>query len=158
MHSDILKQRIVSSIARKQPTASYIQLNKQASASRKDRAMASQPTPLVLRGIGIPINDLTGMKRMRSSQITNGSGFHHQDKFDSAVLGWEGLPTTVMEKTMTAFMGEITDKPEWTRKVFDDIIVSKWRAERAHRATNVQVHEVFTDEMFDYVCVLHQTG
>lgn len=120
--------------------------------------MASQPTPLKLRGIGIPINDLTGMKKMRSSQTNDRSEFYHEEKFESAVLGWEGLPTTVMEKTMTAFMGEITDKPEWTRKVFDEIIVTKWRAERAHRANNTQLHEVFTDEMFDYVRGLDQAG
>jgi hypothetical protein len=117
--------------------------------------MTSERKPNMLRGFGLPVNDHTGLKKMVQSDPAD---LHRQDKFESAVLGWQGLPTTVMEKTMTAFMGEITDKPEWTRKVFDDIIVSKWRAERACRAGYVHLHEVFTDEMFDYVCVLHWAG
>ncbi len=30
---------------------------------------------------------------------------------------------------MIGFINVITDKPEWTRKVFDEKIVAKWRAE-----------------------------
>jgi hypothetical protein len=116
--------------------------------------MASEREPIVLRGLGIPINDLTGLKTMvRSVHGPHLAGYFTHDQFESAVLGWEGLATTVMEKTMTAFMGEITDKPEWTRKVFDETIVSRWRAERAGRAKDVHIREIFTDAMFEYVCV-----
>lgn len=36
---------------------------------------------------------------------------------------------SVRERRMMEFVDQITDKPEWTRKVFDEGIVAKWRAE-----------------------------
>jgi hypothetical protein len=115
--------------------------------------MADEQASIMLRGFGVPVNDLAGIKSMvRGNPDNNSSYWKDKNKFKCAVLDWSGVPTTVTEKTMTAFMGEITDKPEWTRKIFDQSIVSKWRAERANRAAGVPLREVFTDEMFDYVC------
>ncbi|KAF5314643.1 hypothetical protein D9611_007124 [Ephemerocybe angulata] len=38
---------------------------------------------------------------------------------------------TVREILMLQFMEQVTDKPEWQKKVFDETIVEKWRAETA---------------------------
>lgn len=55
------------------------------------------------------------------------------------------------ERRMLDFMGSITDKPEWERKVFDEEIVAKWRAE-AKAVPNVEDNDVFmSDGMFDNV-------
>jgi len=36
---------------------------------------------------------------------------------------------TLRERRMLDFMGQITDKPGWTRKVFDKMTIAKWREE-----------------------------
>ncbi|TEB33690.1 hypothetical protein FA13DRAFT_106160 [Coprinellus micaceus] len=36
---------------------------------------------------------------------------------------------TLRERTMLRFMNAVTDKPDWTNKVFDEAIVEKWRSE-----------------------------
>jgi hypothetical protein len=47
----------------------------------------------------------------------------------SAVLGWNHDPMTVRDRCMLAFMNTITDKVDWTRKVFNEEIVAKWKEE-----------------------------
>lgn len=51
---------------------------------------------------------------------------------------------------MMALMGEITEKPEWNRKVFDEEIVSKWRAETLALNDDAQPERVLTAKAFDY--------
>lgn len=43
--------------------------------------------------------------------------------------GYPAQGVSVRERRMMEFVNQITDKPEWTRKVFDEEIVAKWRAE-----------------------------
>ncbi|KZF21064.1 hypothetical protein L228DRAFT_248827 [Xylona heveae TC161] len=51
--------------------------------------------------------------------------------FESALSVGEGFERilTLREITMLQIMNEVTDKPEWNRKVFDKDICNKWRAE-----------------------------
>ena len=53
---------------------------------------------------------------------------------------------TYREIMMLRIMNELTDKPEWNRKVFDETIIQKWRAEAlATHSANV------TEKCVDYV-------
>jgi len=49
--------------------------------------------------------------------------------FAEGIEGWSGERLTVRELAMLRLTESITDKPDWDRKVFDDSIVAKWRAE-----------------------------
>jgi len=51
---------------------------------------------------------------------------------------------------MLAFINKISDKPEWERKVFDEEIVSKWRAEGVVRSEELG-DLVLSEKMFDFV-------
>jgi hypothetical protein len=44
---------------------------------------------------------------------------------------------TIREITMMRIMNSITDKPGWDKKVFDDTITAKWRAELLHSGQDV---------------------
>ena len=64
---------------------------------------------ILLPGFGLPLEQKTGIP--------------------NAMDSWNTRPITVRERSMIALMATIKDKPDWTRKVFDETIVSKWRAE-----------------------------
>ncbi|CAK7203856.1 hypothetical protein SEUCBS139899_006605 [Sporothrix eucalyptigena] len=53
------------------------------------------------------------------------------------------------ERRMLAFMDNITDKPEWERKVFDEAIVDKWRAEAKAMPEEDNSDVFMSDAMFD---------
>ncbi|EFX00262.1 duf1665 domain containing protein [Grosmannia clavigera kw1407] len=56
---------------------------------------------------------------------------------------------TLRERRMLDFIGTITDKPDWHRKVFDEAIVEKWRNE-ARDMPRVADNDVYMSEiMFD---------
>lgn len=46
---------------------------------------------------------------------------------------------------MIAMMNDVTAKPDWEAKVFDESIVNKWRSEAASEIMN------FSHTMFDFV-------
>ena len=58
----------------------------------------------------------------------------------------EITPFVFREVLMLRIMNELTDKPEWSRKVFDENITKKWRDE----ALSAQPDNV-TDECINYV-------
>ncbi|KAI9795316.1 MAG: hypothetical protein M1833_007228 [Piccolia ochrophora] len=69
--------------------------------------------------------------------------------FPNALLGddekYLGNAVTLVEIAMLALMNQITDKPQWERKVFDGDIVAKWRAETE------SIGEIkMTPKMFDW--------
>ena len=64
--------------------------------------------------------------------------------FPDAVTSWAGDNLTVRERSMTGMMNEITDKPEWDRKVFNETIVAKWKEEALAKID-------FSEQMFNYV-------
>ena len=49
--------------------------------------------------------------------------------FPNAIQDWAGSILTLRELDMMAIMNDITDKPNWDIKVFDDSVVQKWRQE-----------------------------
>ncbi|KAH7040622.1 uncharacterized protein B0I36DRAFT_357895 [Microdochium trichocladiopsis] len=60
-----------------------------------------------------------------------------------------GVP--VREQRMLEFMGQITDKVDWQRKVNDDDIVAKWKTEASREIdVNGTEDEYLSEEMFDY--------
>ena len=83
----------------------------------------------VLPGFGLPVN------------------YRPDAYFQNAVLDWSGTILTVRELNMMAIVDKITDKPDWDKKVFDDIILQKWRQE-ALTTKGMDVSE----KMFDWVC------
>lgn len=72
-------------------------------------------------------------------------------RFPNAIQDWNGTPLTLRERSMIAFMGEITDKPEWTKKVFDEELVGKWRKEREAKEKTTPPERALSEKMFDYV-------
>ncbi|KAI3338434.1 hypothetical protein F4824DRAFT_80710 [Ustulina deusta] len=80
--------------------------------------MESDTSRLELPGFGKPLTQL--------SQQREGKYFMHALwdawRFESAGL-------KLREVRMMEFMNQITDKPEWDRKVFDEEIVNTWRKE-----------------------------
>lgn len=86
-------------------------------------------------GFGLPLNHLP------------------EDFFPAAVLNWEAVPITVRERCMLCFINEITDKPDWSKKVFEKKIVGKWKAEAVGNLDweDKVRNGDFTTDMFDYV-------
>ncbi|SPO03682.1 uncharacterized protein DNG_06365 [Cephalotrichum gorgonifer] len=70
--------------------------------------------------------------------------------FPSAVGRWFSIGVTLREKRMMAFINDITDKPDWERKVFDDNIVERWRAEGDVRPESLGGDVVLSQKMFDF--------
>ena len=67
-------------------------------------------------------------------------------RFPSGVMEWFGGPTTLREQVMVGFENDITDKREWERKVYDEVIVEKWRKEALSKEGFN-----FTEKTFEYV-------
>ena len=100
----------------------------------------SQPSDeLKVPGVGLPVEDMP------------------EEVFPSALFGEEWSShfasggVTLREQRMMAFVSDISDKPEWDRKVFDDAIVEKWRAEADRRPDELDGDVVLSKEMFDFV-------
>lgn len=55
---------------------------------------------------------------------------------------------TIREQTMLEFMSQITDKPMWTEKIYDDTIVEKWRQE----ACGTKKQQEFSDAHLSMAC------
>lgn len=72
-------------------------------------------------------------------------------RFPNTIQDWAGTPLTLRERSMIAFMNEITDKPEWTRKIRDAGIVGKWRIEREAKEKESEPERALSEKMFDYV-------
>lgn len=60
------------------------------------------------------------------------------------------------EVHMMEFMNQITDKPEWDRKVFDEGIVNTWHDEAMKQAL-IDEDVYMSEQMFDYVTKLKST-
>lgn len=75
-----------------------------------------------------------------------------EDRFPNVIMDWEGTPLTVRERTMMSLMDQITDKPEWDRKVFDEGIVQRWRQEAKEADMDV------SEKMLEWVSKTHLIG
>lgn len=74
---------------------------------------ANSADNMALAGIGLPINQHSALH----DEGRRGNWYAY------------ALPVTVRERVMIAVMTAIKYKPDWERKVFDELIVGKWRAE-----------------------------
>ncbi|KAK1752853.1 hypothetical protein QBC47DRAFT_348022 [Echria macrotheca] len=63
--------------------------------------------------------------------------------------GWLSWGITLREMRMLDFINQITDKPGWEHKVFDEAIVSRWRAEADARPL-VDGDPYLSKPMFDF--------
>ncbi|SPO07175.1 uncharacterized protein DNG_09869 [Cephalotrichum gorgonifer] len=104
--------------------------------------MASEevPTPLRVPGAGLPIN--ARPETMFPSALASPW---------SGMYSWASRGVTLREQRMMAFISDITDKPEWERKVFDETIIEKWRAEAAQKPEELDGDVILSTEMFDFV-------
>ncbi len=64
---------------------------------------------------------------------------------------WTSQGVTLREQRMLDFIGQVTDKPDWEVKVFDEDIVSRWRAEADVRPEELGGDVHLSREMFDFV-------
>lgn len=64
---------------------------------------------------------------------------------------WTSKGVTVRERRMLQFINQITDKPDWEVKVFDEDIVSRWRAEADIRPEELDGDVILSQQMFDFV-------
>ncbi|KAF3047778.1 hypothetical protein E8E12_011658 [Didymella heteroderae] len=95
-------------------------------------------TPIKLPGFGLPYDGW-------------GEDSEHYAQSISAVMNWAHDVTTIRERCMLFFIDSISDKPDWTRKVCDDEIVSKWKQEAKELDWNMCVEGGdFSDKMFAY--------
>lgn len=105
--------------------------------------MSDRLKKTVLPGFGRPLDDYPSAFESEETRI--------RPRFPHAIAdGTIHQPISRRECRMLLFINQITDKPEWERKVFDDAIVERWRGEAVtwHDASN----ELFmTSACFDYV-------
>lgn len=95
-----------------------------------------------LPGFGRPINDVP---------LEQLDGHGKRLRFPHAIADscdTEGV--TVRERRMLDFINQITDKPEWERKVFDEAIVAKWQEEGCVWNEDLTDYYLSSD-MFGYV-------
>lgn len=90
----------------------------------------------IFPGLGMELND----RRLHPKECP-----HHR-LVDIDPTGWTGMVLTIRETNMILAMQKLMEKPEWFRKVFDDIICNKWMAEVMSQA------EDFSELMWHY-CV-----
>src|SRR6266699_3157487 len=88
---------------------------------------------LQLPGFGLPANTIPDFWY---------KGSHHENivsllGYPNAIPDWSGGLMTVRERNMMVTVDQITDKPEWRRKVFDEEIVAKWRTQAITEAGRV---------------------
>lgn len=96
------------------------------------QAKISTDGPTKLPGFGLPIDHMP----------------EHTYRFPHAIADdYATQPITFRERRMLNFINQITDKPEWDRKVFDESIVSKWREEAEKKLDN---DVILSEPMFDY--------
>ncbi|KAG7099591.1 hypothetical protein E1B28_001421 [Marasmius oreades] len=98
----------------------------------------SDPNAIELPGFGLPVNILSEFPTTLGPNSIRLC-------FPNAVTCWAANNMTVRELKMLAVMNELTDKPEWERKVFDDGIVGKWKIEALKKPDTD-----FSEKMFDY--------
>lgn len=75
-----------------------------------------------------------------------------ENMFPSAVVDWQASTLTWAESAILWFIDQITNKPDWHVKVFNDEIVSKWKAEVLAvdwPAVGLQF-AYFDDDMFEF--------
>ncbi|KAH0027932.1 hypothetical protein KCU78_g3809, partial [Aureobasidium melanogenum] len=106
------------------------------------RPCVAEDGRVLLPGFGRPVNDMLeestpSYKRPDRTNLYN--------RYPNALQEWSPEPLTVRERNMMQVINAITDKSDWRRKVFDETIIAKWRAEAV-----TEEGQGFTEKMFDY--------
>ena len=78
-----------------------------------------------LPGIGLPLNQHSALP------LEGRRGYWYE----------RALPLTVRERVMIAIMAALKDKPDWERKVFNELIVDRWRAEALAASSTMQAQD-----------------
>ncbi|KZP11236.1 hypothetical protein FIBSPDRAFT_1050866 [Athelia psychrophila] len=86
---------------------------------------SAHPSPVKLPGFGLPLNFEPPQDNQSPHQGIFGELFPNAVDCNSNQLRL----TTLREFTMMGLMNQITDKPDWDIKIFDDAIIAKWRSE-----------------------------
>jgi hypothetical protein len=95
-----------------------------------------------LPGFGLPVQHLPTYSTSNPEEL---------ERFPHAIADYlASTGVTVRERRMLEFINTISDKPDWDRKVFDEEIVSKYRAEACVYKEEIG-DEMLSQEMFDYV-------
>ncbi|KAK3360500.1 hypothetical protein B0T25DRAFT_535760 [Lasiosphaeria hispida] len=63
---------------------------------------------------------------------------------------WVSLGVTLREQRMMDFITRITDKPDWHVKIFDQEILSRWRAEADIHSAELDGDVYLSQKMFDF--------
>jgi len=96
---------------------------------------------VLLPGFGLPVEYLPKWTRDASKS----------ERFPHAIADFfAGGGVSVRERRMLDFINTISDKPEWERKVHDEEIVSKWRAEAVTHSDELG-DWVLSEKMFNFV-------
>lgn len=109
--------------------------------STKSKEAAGLP----LLGLTSPLNSISGHGWGRDEG---------RPRFHNAISDWSGTPLMLSERNMMTVMDRLTDKPEWSRKVFDEITVSKWKKEAIDMFKDEPLGKQFSVAMWDYVSSL----
>jgi hypothetical protein len=122
----------------------------------------SAPTQRVLRpGFGLPLNYLPKWHDPRDdrpdeelesdSSESDMSDQTVRDRFPHPIADrYASRGVTRRERRMLNFINQISDKPGWERKVFEESIVEKWRTEACKFDENLEDYYL-SAEMFDFV-------
>jgi hypothetical protein len=107
-----------------------------------------------LPGFGPPVNYM--VERDQTPDWSSEDVRWMINRCPNALQEWAPEPLTVRERNMMQLINALTDKPDWRRKVFNETILAKWRAEAV-----TEEGQGFTEKMFDYVSitsVLHDSS
>lgn len=99
--------------------------------------VSKQRERLTLPGFGLPIDTMPGPN----------------DRFPHAIADRffvSGKGVMSREIRMLEFVNKISDKPEWDRKVFDEVIVAKWEKEACRYVDGLR-DEYLSTQMFQFV-------
>ncbi|KAJ7499568.1 hypothetical protein FB451DRAFT_1205882 [Mycena latifolia] len=66
-------------------------------------------------------------------------------------ISWGPPPRTLAELRMYGLSWAIRSKPEWQRKIFDPVIMDKWRKEALEQQEGLHINEKMTANMVNYV-------
>ncbi|KAL1405734.1 hypothetical protein Q8F55_007404 [Vanrija albida] len=109
--------------------------------------MATTQTPAQRPGLGLPLDAYL------KASVAKGQ-FPPAVAHDFEQSQWQSNSVPTRERAMLWFISEITDKEGWERKVFDEAIVAKWRAELddfvSKSKDSVPLKRGFSDQMFAY--------
>ncbi|KAL0059164.1 hypothetical protein AAF712_014136 [Marasmius tenuissimus] len=110
-----------------------------------------------LPGFGLPVNTMP-QDTYQSFSPKSKDPKHGRLCFPNPITTWAAPNITIREKNMLAVMNEITDKPEWEVKVFDDAIVGKWKEEALSREGVDFSEKIACEELRDKTTRFSKTG